>query len=160
VDHRGQHAHVIAGGAVDLKSFLPRAAKNISAAHHHRDLHAQLMHVFQLARDGLDGFPVDAESLRSLTFLPGTLPHDPFVDRLAFSRDLIQCALRGARFGSHESPESTLKISGIVTNYRNPRTSQRLSCPLKKKERPDVPGRSDFVAPSQWVYALTGASGA
>src|SRR6267154_2535644 len=53
VDDRREHAHVVAGGAVDLKAFLPGPAENISAAHHDRRLHAQFVHIFQLTRDGL-----------------------------------------------------------------------------------------------------------
>ena len=40
IDYRGQHAHKIAGGAIDLKTFLPRATKNISATHHNGHFHA------------------------------------------------------------------------------------------------------------------------
>ena len=41
VDHRRQHAHVVAGGAFDLEALLPAAAENISAADHDGDLDAE-----------------------------------------------------------------------------------------------------------------------
>ena len=45
VDHCGQHAHVIGGDAVHVLGLLGHAAEEIPAAHHDRDLHAELVHV-------------------------------------------------------------------------------------------------------------------
>jgi len=47
-------------------------------------LDAQLVHVFEFARDGLNRFAVDAESLRPLKRLSGELQQDPPVCRLVF----------------------------------------------------------------------------
>ena len=66
VDHRRQHAHVVGRGAVDGQRFLPRAAKDISAAHHDGHLHAEVAHFLQFTGDARQRFGVDAGALRSL----------------------------------------------------------------------------------------------
>ena len=71
VDHRGQHAHVIAGRAVDGQRFLARAAEDISAADHDGHLHAEVADFLHLARDAVDGFGVNAETLRTLKRFSG-----------------------------------------------------------------------------------------
>src|SRR5450432_915393 len=58
IHHGGQHAHVIAGGAVDLKALLAATAKNVPAADHDSHLNAQGLYVFQFGGDGMDGFAV------------------------------------------------------------------------------------------------------
>jgi len=46
---------------------------NVSSADHDSDLHAEGVHVFEFAGDGLDGFAVYAESLWSLKRLAESL---------------------------------------------------------------------------------------
>ena len=63
VDDGGQHAHVIAGGALDAALAAGQAAENIAAADHHHDLHAQVAHLADLLghvlhRLGADAHPV------------------------------------------------------------------------------------------------------
>ena len=79
VDDRGQHAHVIAGGAVDGQRFLARAAKNVSAADHDGHLHAQVAHFLHFAGDACDGFGVNAETLRTLKGFSGKFQDDAAV---------------------------------------------------------------------------------
>ena len=71
VDDGRQHAHVVAGGAVDRKRFLARAAKDVAAADDDGHLHAQVVHFLHFAGNAVDGFGVNAESLRTLKGFPG-----------------------------------------------------------------------------------------
>ena len=85
VDHRREHAHVIAGGAIDRETVLARAAKNISAADDKRHFHAEIVHFLHFARDALNRFRVDAESVRTRKRFAGKL-HDNAAGRRASSR--------------------------------------------------------------------------
>ena len=55
IDHRRQHAHVIAGGAFNPPLAAAQAAKDIPAAYHHYHLHPQLPHLAYLRRHVLHG---------------------------------------------------------------------------------------------------------
>ena len=137
VDDRREHAHVVARRAVDLKSLLPGAAEDIASADHDRRLHAQFVYILEFARDGLNRFAVDTESLRPLERLSGELQQDPLVCRLGFFHGLLPSLLRRR----HESPFARSKIPGIVTNYLRPRTSRiskrgRMAAALKTKRAP------------------------
>ena len=50
VDDRGQHAHVIARGALDAALAAAQAAEDVAAADHHDHLHAQVAHLADLLR--------------------------------------------------------------------------------------------------------------
>jgi hypothetical protein len=97
---------------------LPRAAKNITSADHDRNLHAQGVHIFQFAGDGLNRFSVDAESLGTLKRFSGKLQQDSFVRWLVFFHGSLTRLLRRC----HESPFAPSEITGIVTNYLRHRT--------------------------------------
>lgn len=63
VDNRGQHAHVVAGRAVDAALGAIEAAEDIAAANHHADFHAQVVDFLHLLtglleRRGVDGVAV------------------------------------------------------------------------------------------------------
>ena len=80
VDHRRQHAHVIAGGAVDRKRFLARPAENVSAADDDGHLHAQVVHFLHFAGNAVDGFGVDPKSLRTLERFAGKFQNNASVN--------------------------------------------------------------------------------
>src|SRR5712691_4158282 len=126
VDDRRQHAHVVARRAIDFKTFLPRPAEDISSAHHDRRLHAQLVDFLQLARDGLNRFAVDAESLRSLKGLSGKLQQDSLICWLRFfcSLLIVVCSLDRR----HESPGNAAQ---------NPGNCNKLSPPPHSAKRPE-----------------------
>src|SRR4029077_19857843 len=56
----GEHAHVIAGGAVDGERFLAGAAEDVAAADHDGDVDAQGVDFFYFAGDAGNGFGVNA----------------------------------------------------------------------------------------------------
>ena len=56
IDDRGQHAHVIARGALDAALAAGQSAKNIAAADDHHHLHAQLPHFADLLRHAMNRF--------------------------------------------------------------------------------------------------------
>src|SRR5207244_10843029 len=60
VDDGGEHAHVVAGRAVESTLGRGEAAEDVAAADHDRDLHAHLVHPLDLRGDRLDNFEVDA----------------------------------------------------------------------------------------------------
>src|SRR5712692_2892216 len=131
IDDRREHAHVIAGGSVDLESLLSGPAENISAADHDRRLHSKFVYIFQFTRDSLNRLSVDAESLRPLKRLSGKFQQDPPVCRLVFFHAFLTSFLRRG----HESPFARSKITGIVTNYLHPRTLRlRQPCPRAAKK--------------------------
>ena len=80
VDHRGQHAHVVAGGAVDRKGFLARAAEDISSAHDNGHLNAQVADFLHFAGNAVNGFGVNAEALRTLKGFSGKFQNDASVN--------------------------------------------------------------------------------
>ena len=60
IDDGGQHAHVIAGGALHAALAAAQAAKDVAAADHHDHLHAEFAHLADLLGHVLDRFGVDA----------------------------------------------------------------------------------------------------
>src|SRR6266566_3714764 len=60
VDDRGQHAHVVTGGAVEAALACSEAAKDVAATNHERGLNAHLVHPFDLAGDVGDDLKVNA----------------------------------------------------------------------------------------------------
>ena len=95
VDDGGQHAHRVRCSAVDRKRFLARAAKNVSTADHDGDVHAQIAHFFQFARDSSDGFGMNAEPLRPLQRFAGKFQDDPMI----FGRGWFGARMCGIGFG-------------------------------------------------------------
>ena len=62
VDDRGQHAHVIPGGALDAVLAGGEAAEDIAAPGHHHHLDAQLADFADLAGHFVDGFGANADA--------------------------------------------------------------------------------------------------
>ncbi len=122
IDHRGEHAHVIAGRAVDVESLLPRAAKNIAAADDHRDLDAEVLNFFYLARDALNCFRVNAEIIGAGKRFPRKFEDDALINRRfsghAFRACLLWYSLHRVRYRScprrHSSRESA-RAGGLVS---------------------------------------------
>src|SRR3954469_18092713 len=79
VDHRGEHAHVVAGHAVDAAVAGGEAPDDVAAADHHRHLDVELVDVADLVGDGGHHRLVDAERLRAHQGLAGDLEEDPAV---------------------------------------------------------------------------------
>jgi len=61
VHDRGQHAHVVGGGAVHALGAGGDAAEDVAAANHHCHLHTQLRHFRHVGDHAVDGGAVDAE---------------------------------------------------------------------------------------------------
>jgi hypothetical protein len=80
VDHRCQHAHVVAGSAVDGQGFLARAAEDIPSAHNDRHFDAQVAYLFYFAGDAVNGFGVNAKALRTLKGFSGKFQNDASVN--------------------------------------------------------------------------------
>src|SRR3989440_1611308 len=106
VHHRGEHSHVVGGGAVHPGRARRHAPEDIAAADHHADLHAQARDLRDLADDGLDGLAVDAESI---------FPHQRFArqfeenalvlgSQCAFPACAITSAAKSPDFFSMPSP--------------------------------------------------------
>jgi hypothetical protein len=81
VDDRGQHAHVVAGGAVEAELAGREAAEDVAAADHQRDLYAHLVDALDLFRDRLDDAEVDAVIARPAKRLTAQLQEDAVVLR-------------------------------------------------------------------------------
>src|SRR5487761_737712 len=81
VDHRRQHAHVVAGGAIDAKLAGSHATKDVAAADDERDLDAHLVDALHLAGDGLDDREVNAVVPRAAECLAAQLEQHAVVLR-------------------------------------------------------------------------------
>ena len=81
VHHRGQHAHVVGGGAVDALGRAGQAAEDIAAAHHHADLGAGGLGLVHIAGDAVHDIDVDAEAVIAHQRLAGDFEQDPAVFR-------------------------------------------------------------------------------
>ena len=97
IEHRREHAHVVARRAIDLESLLPRTAKNVAAADDHRDFDAEILNVFYFARDALDCFRVNSKIIGAGKRFARKLQDDALVDRRfpghAFGACLLWCSL-------------------------------------------------------------------
>src|SRR5580704_3696826 len=111
VEDGGEHAHVIAGGAVDFKAFLAGAPEDISSANHDGDLHAEFIYFAKFFGDGVDGAAVDAEALRTLQRFAGEFEENAVVGRSWFAAFADGFCFRG-----HDAPMKIGKTFGIVTN--------------------------------------------
>src|SRR6266478_6977853 len=94
VENGGEHTHVVAGSPVNLKTLLSRAAKDISAADHDGDLRAEFVDFAQFLRDGINGFAINAESVRALEGFAGKFQENPVVGRVLFAALLHRFRLR------------------------------------------------------------------
>jgi hypothetical protein len=83
VDDGGEHAHVVAGGAVNPAFFHARdSAENVAAADDDRDLHAQGADLLDLLRNGKQHIGVEALGLPLvLQHLAAELQENAFVFR-------------------------------------------------------------------------------
>jgi hypothetical protein len=63
VHHRGQHAHVVGGGAVHADRTTRHAPEDIAAADDHRHFDAHAGHLGHLLHHAHDGGAVDAEGV-------------------------------------------------------------------------------------------------
>ena len=90
VDDRGEHAHVVAGGAVDPALLAVETAKDVAAADDDADLHAECLDLLHLLADLFQGFGVDRiAGLAAAQHLAGKLEHDALVFRPGI--DLLGC---------------------------------------------------------------------
>jgi hypothetical protein len=76
VENGGEHAHVVAGGAVHPGRRARQAAVDVAAADDHRDLHAALLHAPHLLGDRGDALAVGAVLERAHQGLAGQLQED------------------------------------------------------------------------------------
>ena len=76
VDHGGQHAHVVGGGAVDAQLAGPDAAEKIAAAGDDGDLDSQVVDFLDLGSDAADDVMVDAERVLALQGFAAELQQD------------------------------------------------------------------------------------
>ena len=76
VDHRREHAHVVAGGAVEPAVAGGQAAEDVATANHQRYLHAHLMHALHLGGDRLYDLEIDAVITRAAERLAAELQQD------------------------------------------------------------------------------------
>src|SRR5262249_4905628 len=79
VDHRRQHAHVVAGRPVEASLGGGQAAEDVSSADHERDLDTHLVDAFDLRRDRLDDLKVDAVVPAAAKRLAAQLEQNPVV---------------------------------------------------------------------------------
>jgi hypothetical protein len=79
VDHRGEHAHMVAGDAIHPAGRESRASEDVAAADHQPDFRAGLLHLDHLARDAGDDFRIDAVILAPHQRLAGELEQDAAV---------------------------------------------------------------------------------
>src|SRR5690606_31024785 len=79
VDHRGQHAHLVAGDAVHAAGRQARAAGDVAAADHDAHLGAGLLRLDDLARQAADHLGVGAVVLVPHRGLAGQLEQDAAV---------------------------------------------------------------------------------
>jgi hypothetical protein len=76
VEHRGQHAHVVAGRAVHALRGGLHAAEDVAGALHDGDLDAAIVHALDLGGDRLDALGVGAVFQIAHQRLPGQLEED------------------------------------------------------------------------------------
>ena len=77
VDDRGQHAHVIAGGAFDALAAAGDAAKDIAAADHDHHLHAHLADFGDLPGHVQEEGRADADAMLPAQGLAAEFKKDP-----------------------------------------------------------------------------------
>jgi len=81
VDERGQHAHEVAGCAIEASLGRGQAAEDVASADHHRDLHAHLMDALDLRGDVLHHLEIDAVIAASAERFAAQLQQDAVVLR-------------------------------------------------------------------------------
>src|SRR3954453_7668037 len=82
VQNGGEHAHVIGGNAVHGAGLLGDAPKEIAAANHNGDLHAEGFHVRQFGGYFVNAEGIYAKALVGCQGFPGQLEQDALEDRL------------------------------------------------------------------------------
>jgi hypothetical protein len=103
VDHRREHAHVVALRAVHALASAAQPAEDVAPADHEGDLHAGRVHVAELLRGCLQHGSVDARpTLLAAQGLAAEFDHDPFV-----ARDLLFHAVAPTLPPVPEQPNST-----------------------------------------------------
>ncbi len=81
VDDRGQHAHVVGGGAVHALGARGQPPEQVAAANHDADLHAQLLDLADVGGDAGGDRRVDPELLLAHERFARQLEEDAGVDR-------------------------------------------------------------------------------
>jgi hypothetical protein len=106
VHHRGEHSHVVGGGAVHARRAGRDAAKDVAATDHHAELHPEARHLRHLAHDRLDRLAVDAERVVAHQGFPGQLEQHALVfgSQCAFPACAITSAAKSVDFFSIPSP--------------------------------------------------------
>ncbi len=89
VDDRGEHAHVVAGRAVETTLRRGQPAEDVAAADHECDLHAHLMHPLDLRRDFFDDLKIDAVVAAAAKRLTAELEQHAVVLRRSISHRQI-----------------------------------------------------------------------
>ena len=95
VDDRGQHAHVVGGGAVHAARAGRQAAEDVAAADDDGRLDAEALDLADVAGDARGDGGIDAELL---------------VAHQGFARQLEEDALVDAECGSEESGHSKVEL--------------------------------------------------
>ena len=81
VDDRGQHAHVVGGGAVHAAGAGRQAAEDVAAADDDGRLDAEALNLADVARDARGDRRIDAELLLAHQGFAGQLEENALVDR-------------------------------------------------------------------------------
>jgi hypothetical protein len=81
VHQRGQHSHVIGGGAVHARRPRRHATEDVAAADDHRRFDAEPHHLRDLGHDAVDHLAVDAVRILAHQRLAGQLEQDAPVRR-------------------------------------------------------------------------------
>src|ERR1700722_8065046 len=111
VDDRRQHAHVVAGGAIDRQGFLACAAEDFSSAHNNCHFNAQIIYFFHFAGDAVNGFGVNAKTLCTLKRFSGKLQNDASGNRrrrgvVWVGRTVVVAHALGGYSNKNSSPHS------------------------------------------------------
>ena len=94
VHHRGQHAHVVGGGAVHADGTAGHAAKDVAAADDHRHLDTQLRDLLHLPHHAHDGGAVDAVGVVAHQGFARQLQQDALVGRHQINSRGKSCSVR------------------------------------------------------------------
>ena len=105
VDHRGQHAHVVGGGAIHAARARGDAAEDVAAADDDGRLHAHRLDLADLAGDLRGNGRIDAVALLAHEGFAGEFQEDAFVE---------------ARSGGHERDYRTADGYGMAASPTRP----------------------------------------
>ena len=113
VEHGGEHAHVVGGGALHARGGAGQAAVDVAGADHDRDLDAAVVDLADLARDRRDALEVGAVGEVAHERLPRQLQQDSPEGGRAHAPTTNFEKRRMTTF-SPVCPESSARICSIV----------------------------------------------